>query len=222
MVRISIYSSLVRIARENLAAALSYEDVLSTLNQKLAGLTGDDADGFRFMEMTPVQNKQGDHCLIALVFSALAIEGYIYDYAARKLSDSYVSTHLDRLDVVSKYVIVPKLVTGKDFPKDGRAFQLLKQLIQNRNYIVHNKSAKVVVEVQETSEIAVGSSAKKMIQFGNSIIEKSKDAIATLDELALTIESLDPDEHTSMSFRSPVGKAKEQFEQYGFWPWGDE
>ncbi|MEW6492181.1 MAG: hypothetical protein AB1589_06660 [Cyanobacteriota bacterium] len=222
--RISIYGSLVNIARENLALALSCQKMLEPLSEKLASLTGDDADYCRDVEIGSVKNKLSNYCLVTIVFAALAVEGYIYDYAARNLSDRFVDQHLDRLDVVSKWVVIPNLITGQDFPKEGNAFRLLKQLIKNRNYIVHNKSTQLLSTDEKISEeislLAFSGAANKMVEFNDSILEKAEEAIITLDELAVVMESLDPNEYTSTFFNSPVGRAKQQWEQYGFWPFG--
>lgn len=179
-------------------------------------MTGDEAAYFYAVEILPVEAKLGNHCLIAIVFSALAVEGYIYDYATRNLSDKFVDSHLDKLDVLSKWMVIPKLITGRDFPKNGHAYQLLKQLIQNRNFIVHSKSADAFIT--ETGEFT--GNAKRIMEFGSALLEKAENAIAALDELAVILENLDPNEYLSVRFRSPVGRAKEQFERTGVWPWG--
>jgi hypothetical protein len=224
---------MVQIARDNLALALEYHKKVSTLCDALKNLEGYEAEYFLSEKLSPIENKLNNHCLVALVFAALAVEGYIYDYAARKLTDNFVESHLDKLDVVSKWVVIPKLVTRKDFPKDKQAFSLLKQLVQNRNYLAHNKSVKLMkadvepnLTVNGTSEnlteMLYSDSAKRMLKFGDSILDKAKDAIKTLDELAIVMESLDPDEITSGAFHSPVGRAKEQYTETGIWPWGEE
>lgn len=76
----------------------------------------------------------------AIVFGALCLEAFIYDYAATRFTDTYVRNYLDGLDFVAKWVIVPKLVTGKDFPTDTQAFEQLRKLRKERNELVHAKS----------------------------------------------------------------------------------
>ena len=78
--------------------------------------------------------------LAPIVFAAMCIEAFIYDYGASHLSDSYMKRHLDKLDITSKLVIVTKLVLGKDFPMDGQAFEGLQNLVKSRNRLVHFKS----------------------------------------------------------------------------------
>lgn len=232
MIRFQLYSQMVRIARENLDLALEVDNEVSTLSDKLKNLENLEAESFEHYSLSPVKEKFEDYCVISLAFSALAIEAYIYDYAARKLTDNFAKLHLDKLDLVSRWVVIPKLVTGKDFPKDEQAFCLLKQLIQNRNYIVHNKSGKLLkadakpnLTGNETSEdlteMLYSDSVKRMLKFGDSILNAAKAAIKTLDELAVVMESLDPDESTSVFFHSPVGHAGKQYTEFGIWPWGE-
>jgi mevalonate kinase len=70
----------------------------------------------------------------------MCLESFIYDYAAHNLSDIYVKKYLDKLGLKSKWLIIPRLVTGKDFPTDSKAFQGLQKLIEERNKLVHYKS----------------------------------------------------------------------------------
>lgn len=79
----------------------------------------------------------------AIVFAAMCLEGFVYDYAATTISGSYAKNYLDRLDLVSKYVVIPRIVTGKKFPTDTHAFQHLKELVDKRNDFVHYKSKRV-------------------------------------------------------------------------------
>ncbi len=68
----------------------------------------------------------------------MTLEAYIYDYAVRRLSKE-LAEYADKLDVLGKWLIIPRLVTGKEIPRGERAFQLLQKLIANRNKIVHHK-----------------------------------------------------------------------------------
>ena len=185
---ITPFADLVAIARDNLKSAVELVKRVAELEKEYATLTGDDAEAFRVLEIAPVENKTESHCLIAIVFSALTIEGYIYYYAIRHFSEDFVDTHLDRLDVVSKWVIVPKLVTGKDFPKDSRAFQLLKQLVANRNYIVLSKSTNAFSYDRMKDDWVLSGPAKKQLDFSREVFQKAQDAVKAIDELALIME----------------------------------
>ena len=79
----------------------------------------------------------------AIVMSAMCFEAAIYDYAAWQLGDRYVRRHLDRLDLVAKWVVIPRLVCGAEVRKDRVPFGTFRQVIAERNRLVHSKSEKL-------------------------------------------------------------------------------
>ena len=85
-------------------------------------------------------SRDQKHRASAIIFGAMCLEAFIYDYAAHNFSDTYVKKYLDKLGLKAKWLIIPKLVTGKDFPTDSKAFQGLQKLIEERNKLVHYKS----------------------------------------------------------------------------------
>ena len=93
-----------------------------------------------FPRIKSLLESQEEHLVKAVIFGAMCLEAFIYDYAAHNFTDTYVKNYLDKLDVVSKWVVVVRLVTGKDFPKESKAFAGLKELIKKRNDFVHSKS----------------------------------------------------------------------------------
>jgi len=78
--------------------------------------------------------------LKTIIFSALAVEAFIYDVAATVLTDKFVRAHLDKLSVIDKYVVVPMLIGNVDVDKSREWFHLLSKLIHQRNELVHSKS----------------------------------------------------------------------------------
>jgi len=78
---------------------------------------------------------------IAIIFTHIFLEALIYDYGATHKSDSYIKKYVDKLDIKSKWVVIPKIVTGKDFPTDSKAFELLQKLTKLRNNIIHLKTS---------------------------------------------------------------------------------
>lgn len=75
-----------------------------------------------------------------IVFAAMCFESAIYDYAADHLGDTYVKEHLDKLDVLSKWVLIMRLVAGYEFQKSHAPYAALKGLVSARNKLVHSKS----------------------------------------------------------------------------------
>lgn len=78
--------------------------------------------------------------VIPIVFSAMCLEAFIYDYGANHISGKYMKEHLDKLSLPSKFLVVSKLVTGKQFPTDSQAYEGLVKLKEDRNSLVHFKS----------------------------------------------------------------------------------
>ena len=212
--RTNFYSSFIEIAKKQWLSARANRELLPELLGKLSELKDDDASYFKLTYIDPVQ-KEIDSCsCIVIVLCALAVEGYIYDYAARNLSDNFADD-IDKLDAVSKWLVIPQLVTGKKFPKDGKAYQFLKQLVSDRNYIAHPKSAPFLVFNEKNKDWDISGKAQHMREFSVSLFDKAQNAINALDELALVIEKLDPSEFASVHLGTMVGKRKEQADNYG-------
>jgi hypothetical protein len=70
----------------------------------------------------------------------MCFESAIYEYAGDHLGDAYVQDHIDKLDVLSKWLIVSRLVTGYELRKDQAPYAALKELVSARNKLVHSKS----------------------------------------------------------------------------------
>jgi hypothetical protein len=132
-----------------------------------------------------LQEQIFEHSAISIIFSAMTVEGYIYDYGARNLSDTYME-HLDKLDTVSKWIVIPRLITGKELSRDRKAFAMLRNLIKERNALVHVKSLPADCTDQEQ--------VMQQIRKDELFPQKAQDAVATLGELAKELQSIDPNE----------------------------
>jgi hypothetical protein len=131
-----------------------------------------------------VQYELQEQAVLApIVFAAMCVEAFIYDYGASHLSDPYMTKRLDKLDVVSKLMVVTKLVLGKDFPVDGQAFEELQKLIKNRNRLVHFKSKKFDIK-----------NSREAIEFRKNLnveLEKSMyDSVRTVRLLMIEMDKL--------------------------------
>jgi len=91
-------------------------------------------------EMHNRSSQTTKHAIQTIVFSAMCVEAAINDYAGTHLGDRYFESHLSSLDVVSKWVVIPRLVCGNELDKSSAAFGALKALIRARNQLVHSKS----------------------------------------------------------------------------------
>ncbi|OCR25248.1 hypothetical protein AFK24_09255 [Pseudomonas syringae] len=75
-----------------------------------------------------------------IVFSAMALEAAAYEFALIQLGEPLAKTYLDKLDVVGKWVVIPRLVCGRSLREDGPAINGLKGLVAARNALVHHKT----------------------------------------------------------------------------------
>lgn len=84
-----------------------------------------------------------------IVFSGMALEAAAYDLAAIHLDDAYASNYLDKLDLVSKWVVIPSLICGKSLNANGPAINALRTLVRARNSLVHHKSQPARLDVAQ-------------------------------------------------------------------------
>ena len=96
--------------------------------------TKNDVD-FMLENYTAIQ----DSAIVTVVFSLMTIESFINNYAIKHFSRSYFDKYLDKLDIKSKWIIYPRLITGKQINTHSQAFELLGDLITLRNRLVHDK-----------------------------------------------------------------------------------
>ena len=195
--RTSFYQNFIDIAENQWDIAQKQRNKLPELQAAFSSLEEKDAAlDFYSTNIEPIQAAIDSSACIVIVSCALSAEGYIYDYAARNLSDNFAGV-IDKLDIVGKWLVIPRLITGKDFPKDSRAYQRLKQLVSDRNYLAHPKSAPTLSYNEKTKDFEISGKAQRMQDFSNSLFNKAQNAIKALDELAITIERLDENEFAS-------------------------
>lgn len=125
------YPSYVHIALEEF---LVHRELSAELARVEAAQPGDE------VAKRDLPEKLDETYMKVVIFAGLAVEAYIYDVAAIELTDKYVKTHLDKLSIVDKYVVVPRLISGKEVDKSGEWFRLLGKLVHQRNRMVHSKS----------------------------------------------------------------------------------
>jgi hypothetical protein len=85
-------------------------------------------------------DKIGNAAITSVVFSALCTEALINSYAINNFSRSFFKNYLDKLNVKSKWVIIPRLVTGNEVDVGSPAMQALWRLIDTRNKLTHFKT----------------------------------------------------------------------------------
>jgi hypothetical protein len=93
-----------------------------------------------FTQGAQIEAERRECRVLAIVITALFLEAYIYDYAARKESGSYAEKYLDKLDPVAKWVIVTRLFASPGIDRADAIFERLRMLFRLRNEFAHHKT----------------------------------------------------------------------------------
>jgi len=86
------------------------------------------------------EDRKAANGIKTIVFSAMAIEAAVFDLAAIQLGDKVATMYLDKMDLLGKWMIIPRLICGRSLKENGPAFNGLKGLVKARNALVHHKS----------------------------------------------------------------------------------
>ncbi len=78
--------------------------------------------------------------ITVITFLITYLEAFIYDLGAIVLGDSYIEKYLDKLNLESKWIIIPKLITGKELDKSRSYWGDFRELIKWRNNLIHHKT----------------------------------------------------------------------------------
>jgi hypothetical protein len=134
--RISAYRTYFRIAKinQNQFHECKHLRVAREAN------VGEDEQTAAFAMIEQLWEQQWQAAMVAVTFAGMTLEAFFYDYAADALGDQYVTDHLDKLDLPSKYLVYPKLVCGTAPSKGEHTFELVRNLTRLRNDLVHAKS----------------------------------------------------------------------------------
>ena len=97
-------------------------------------------------QLAAKNDEIGKLALIVLVFCAFTLEAYINDYAINRLSKGYLKNYLDKLELVAKWVVIPRLVNGKQLDPGSRPLQHLAWLVELRNKLAHYKSKELALD----------------------------------------------------------------------------
>lgn len=119
--------------------------------------------------------------LIVIIFCATSLEAYINHYAISNLSKNYLKTYLDKLDLLSKWVVIPRFITGKQLDVGSKGLQDLSWLITLRNKVVHYKSRKIEIAAIKDTDFLWGNDAKKAIETVKNLAQELKKIDADID-----------------------------------------
>lgn len=187
--RISFQPVFLRIVKENHTKILSLDTRIKKIETDLKKESTKNGSSLLEQKIQIFEDELANISLIVIIFSAMTIEAYIYDYAARHLGDTYVKDHLDKLDTLSKWIVIPKLVTGIEIPRNDNWRKLLTRLIKARNSVVHYKSSEPPAPLPNMRKYLEKQRAHEKI-----LLESAKEAITLLEILADKMIEVDPEE----------------------------
>ncbi|MHC1694010.1 MAG: hypothetical protein AB9835_01775 [Eubacteriales bacterium] len=128
--------------------------------------------------------------IISICFSAMSLESFIYDYTAKNLGDNYVDKHLDKLDAVSKWLIIPTLVTNKTLSKDEKTYCYLTECIKSRNNYIHIKSKNLDLDnIKQIENI------EKMTSYEVALKVPAHKSLVAIFNLMTWLDSIDDNAH---------------------------
>jgi len=161
-----------------LRVAVAAQDALVHYVQT-SGRTSLDTDEF--------QDTADGQATVVVVFTVIALECYIHNYATRKLGENYTKKHVESMGHHTKWCLVPKLATGKSIPADHKSLALLHDLIFARNLVVHAKAVNVSPDIW-------GQQKERIIASNQTIMESALQALQCVGQLGSALASLDPGE----------------------------
>ena len=122
--------------------------------------------------------------IVAVLLSALTLEAFINHYGISKFSASYFYKHLDGMSIHTKWLLLPKLVTGKQLSTDGQEYEALRLLFRRRDKLVHYKvRRKKVCDLESDEDWTTETHASE--------------AVRAVRELVAALGSLDPSVDTT-------------------------
>ena len=114
--------------------ALMFKDDIQKIRNKGVNIT--DEDAFAIAKM----NAEIEICGVqVIIFCTLALESFINHYASRRLSKAYLDKYLDQLDHATKWIVIPRIATGKQLNPGSTAVKNLHALIVTRDRLLQCK-----------------------------------------------------------------------------------
>lgn len=130
--------------------------------------------------------KGRQYAFVTIVFAAMTLEAYINFYSARKRTRSFLKKYLDFRNFVVKWVIIPELFTGVEFPTEQHFYQSMVDLKKLRDGLVHSEP--FVLDLND--EKAAG-------KLGDSVYEtftQAEEAVQTVLDVIRWLTEVDPEE----------------------------
>jgi hypothetical protein len=145
------------------------------------------SEGTTWSESDTYEKSADGQATIVVVFTAIALECYIQNYATRKLGKKFCDKHIESMGHHTKWLLVPKLATGKTIPADHKAIALLKTLIAARNNVIHSKAVNLDAE-------RLNEQKERIVAHQQAVIDAALVAFRCVGELGSLLSNIDPDE----------------------------
>jgi len=144
-------------------------DTLQAIFKKKKAMSDDDV-----ALLADKNDAIGHETLIVIVFTALCLEAFINNYGIARLSKNYFINYLDKLDLVAKWIVIPRVITRKRIGPGSKPVQDLSWLIAQRNRLVHYKSREIPIDKVKESDFFWEYDAEKAIKTVKGIVAKLK------------------------------------------------
>lgn len=183
---LTAHKKYLTIAHDNYLLAQNLYAECSAMHVKYKqGAAKSDADAALITEKIEEQER---YASVAVIFTALSLEAYINYYGITRLSKSYFTKYIDKLSLVAKWVLLPRLTCGKQLGVESKAIEDLRWLATLRNKMVHYKAREVASNGLSASDVLWKSDAEK--------------ALKTAANIVRALKKLDPKVETELQFKN--------------------
>jgi len=164
---------------------LSYLRMAAEAHEKM--LQYIDATGRTRLNSDEFPQTADGQATVVVLYCVIALECYIYNYAARRLGETFCKKHVESMSLHTKWLVVPKLATGTAIPPDHNGIALLQKLIAARNSVTHAKAVNIQMDMWEEQKAKITDREKATLQAALS-------AFTCVGELGSALSAVDPEE----------------------------
>ena len=128
---------------------LAFEQKNALLQKHLERLEGARKKGGTYRIPPNLLEKYRFFRSAAVVFSAMAVEGFLNYYGVKRLGNDFYRDNYERLNTHQKLSALVATCTGHLLPKHAELVRVLRRLTERRNALVHPKAREVLAEVKD-------------------------------------------------------------------------
>jgi len=140
-----------------------------------------------FSKILSISSQIGECRVISIIFSALCLEAFINHYAINKFPRPFFDKYLEKLPIKTKWILIPRLVTGDSFGMGSKPIAELKKLFNLRDKLVHFKTCvydtvEEYVQKEKKDEIISEQNTKTSLLSVASIIKALRKIDTNVDD----------------------------------------